>query len=79
MPLSPSTRRASPTAPLAVVEITHPKVDGADLVYNYKVIKGKLPSSGGQTALFIDWIGAGGGVGVGFHGAGVGRRGVGVR
>ena len=48
---------------LAVVEITHPKVDGADLVYNYKVIKGKLPSSGGQTALFIDWIGAGGGVG----------------
>ena len=61
---------------LAVVEITHPKVDGADLVYNYKVIKGKLPASGGQTALFIDWIGVGGGVGGGFHGVGVGGRGV---
>ncbi len=29
---------------LVVVEISHPKVDGADLVYNYKVIKGKLPA-----------------------------------
>jgi hypothetical protein len=64
---------------LAVVEITHPRVDGADLVYNYKVIKGKLPASGGQTALFIDWIGVGGGVGPGFHGVGVGYRGAGWR
>jgi hypothetical protein len=64
---------------LAVVEITHPKVDGADLLYSYKVVKGKLPASGGQTALFIDAIGAGGGVGAGFHGAGVGARGAGVR
>ena len=64
---------------LAVVEITNPKVDGADLVYNYKLIKGKLPASGGQSALFIDWIGVGGGVGHGFHGAGVGARGPGAR
>ncbi len=64
---------------LAVVEITHPRMDGADMVYNYKLIKGKLPASGGQTALFIDWIGAGGGVGAGFHGVGVGGRGAGVR
>jgi hypothetical protein len=64
---------------LAVVEITHPKVDGADLLYSYKVVKGKLPASGGQTALFIDAIGAGGGVGAGFHGAGVGARGPGRR
>ena len=64
---------------LAVVEITNPRVDGADLVYNYKVIKGKLPAAGGQTAMFIDWIGAGGGVGAGFHGVGVGGRGPGVR
>lgn len=35
---------------------------------------------GGATALFIDWIGAGGGVGPGFHGvgAGTGTRGVGL-
>jgi hypothetical protein len=62
-----------------VVKITNPVVDGADLVYNYKVLEGKMPAKGGQTALFIDWIGVGGGVGPGFHGVGVGRRGVGWR
>ena len=64
---------------VAVVEITNPRIEGVDLVYGYKAIKGKLPASGGQAALFIDWIGRGGGVGVGFHGVGVGRRGFGVR
>jgi hypothetical protein len=68
-----------PDSTLTVVEITNPKVEGADLVYNYKVIKGKLPAAGGQTALFIDWVGVGGGVGAGFHGVGVGARGPGVR
>lgn len=63
---------------LAVVEISHPKLSGSDLTYNYKLIDGKLPSSGGATALFIDWIGPGGGVGPGFHGVGVGARGPGV-
>jgi len=38
-----------------------------------------MPASGGSTSLFIDWIGVGGGVGRGFHGVGVGRRGVGIR
>jgi hypothetical protein len=38
-----------------------------------------MPGEGGATALFIDWIGVGGGVGPGFHGVGVGRRGVGIR
>ena len=64
---------------LVVVKITNPKVDGADLVYTYKIIDGKMPAAGGATALFIDWIGVGGGVGPGFHGVGVGGRGVGVR
>jgi hypothetical protein len=64
---------------LAVVEISHPVVDGSDLVYRYRLIEGKMPGSGGATALFIDWIGVGGGVGPGFHGVGVGRRGVGIR
>jgi hypothetical protein len=68
-----------PDSTLAVVEILNPRVEGADLVYNYKLIKGKLPAGGGQTALFIDWIGVGGGVGAGFHGVGVGARGPGVR
>ena len=62
---------------LAVVEISHPKKDGADLVYNYKLLDGKMPKSGGQATLFIDAIGIGGGVGVGFHGVGVGLRGPG--
>jgi hypothetical protein len=64
---------------IAVVKINQPVVDGNDLVYNYQLIEGTLPASGGQTALFIDMVGVGGGVGAGFHGVGVGGRGVGVR
>jgi hypothetical protein len=69
----------SKTNTLTVVELTNPKVDGKDMVYQYKVIEGTMPKGGGATALFIDWIGPGGGVGPGFHGVGVGARGVGVR
>src|SRR6058998_1458703 len=64
---------------LAVVKINHPVIDGKDLVYNYKLIEGTMPKAGGATALFIDWIGVGGAVGPGFHGVGVGARGVGLR
>jgi len=64
---------------IAVVKITNPVVDGSDLIYNYNIIEGAMPASGGATSLFIDWIGPGGGVGPGFHGVGVGRRGPGVR
>jgi len=64
---------------LTVVTISNPVVDGRDLVYSYKLIEGTMPKSGGLTALFVDWIGVGGGVGPGFHGVGVGARGVGVR
>jgi hypothetical protein len=63
---------------LVVVTIMKPVVDGADLVYSYKVLDGKMPASGGATTLFIDWFGPGGGVGAGFHGVGAGARGVGV-
>ena len=68
-----------PENTIVVVTLTHPVVDGADLVYSYKVLNGTMPATGGPTALFIDWIGVGGGVGPGFHGVGVGRRGVGWR
>ena len=54
-------------------------MDGKDLVYQYKLIDGAMPKAGGATALFIDWIGVGGGVGPGFHGVGAGARGVGLR
>jgi hypothetical protein len=64
---------------IVVVKLTNPVVDGADLIYTYKVLNGTLPASGGPTALFIDWIGVGGGVGRGFHGVGVGFRGPGFR
>jgi hypothetical protein len=60
-----------------VVEILNPVVEGPDITYTYKIINGTMPAAGGATALFIDWIGAGGGVGRGFHGVGVGGRGVG--
>jgi len=69
----------SPDSALAVVEISHPIIDGNDLVYSYQLIEGPMPKSGGATALFIDRFGVGGGVGAGFHGVGVGRRGVGIR
>jgi hypothetical protein len=64
---------------LTVVEISHPVVDGNDMVYSYRLIEGTMPKAGGETALFIDWVGVGGGVGPGFHGVGVGARGVGIR
>lgn len=64
---------------LVVVKITKPVVDGADLLYSYQIIDGRMPASGGATSLFIDWFGPGGGVGPGFHGVGVGGRGVGWR
>lgn len=64
---------------MTIVEITAPRIDDSDLIYDYKLIEGSLPAAGGATSLFIDWIGAGGGVGRGFHGVGVGRRGPGVR
>lgn len=68
-----------PDTTLVVLKITDPVVDGADLLYGYTVINGTMPARGGPTALFIDWIGVGGGVGPGFHGVGVGFRGPGWR
>jgi hypothetical protein len=47
---------------LTVVEISHPVIDGDDLLYHYRLIEGAIPGAGGATALFIDWIGVGGGV-----------------
>ena len=44
---------------LAVVETSHPVVDGNDLVYHHKLISGTMPKIRGATAVFI-WIGAGG-------------------
>ena len=67
------------TNTLAVVTISQPVVEGKDIVYRYRLVEGKMPATGGATSLFIDWIGVGGGVGPGFHGVGVGGRGVGWR
>ncbi|HVH92536.1 MAG TPA: hypothetical protein VM783_14250, partial [Candidatus Acidoferrum sp.] len=64
---------------MVVVEISHPVIEGKDMVYDYRLIEGTMPKAGGATALFIDWVGAGGGVGPGFHGVGAGARGVGLR
>ena len=61
---------------LAVVKISNPKVDGLDLVYNYKLIEGSLPATGGATSLFIDWIARGGAAGYRYYGRGVGYRSV---
>ncbi|ACK72214.1 hypothetical protein PCC7424_3833 [Gloeothece citriformis PCC 7424] len=63
---------------LVVIEISNPVIEGKDIIYNYKLINGTIPKQEGATALFIDWIGVGGGVGPGFHGVGAGTRGVGL-
>lgn len=68
-----------PNNTLVVVEISDPQIDGSDLIYSYKLLEGRLPAGGGATTLFIDSLGVGGGVGPGFHGVGVGRRGPGIR
>jgi hypothetical protein len=63
---------------LTVVTISQPVIEGHDLLYHYKLIEGTMPKAGGATALFIDWVGAGGGAGAGFHGVGAGTRGAGL-
>lgn len=63
---------------LVVVELTDPVIDGDDLLYGYTLLDGEMPAAGGPTAVFIDTVGPGGGVGPAFHGAGVGRRGPGA-
>ena len=69
----------APDNSVAIFTIANPRLDGPDLIYDYKLIDGHLPANGGATALFIDKVGVGGGVGAGTRGVGVGGPGVGVR
>ena len=69
----------SPDNAITIVEIANPRLDGPDLVYDFKLVDGQMPANGGTTALFIDRVGVGGGVGPGSPGVGVGAPGVGVR
>ena len=68
----------APDNSVAIFTIANPRLDGPDMLYDYKLIDGHLPASGGATALFIDKVGVGGGVGAGYHGVGVGARGPGA-
>ena len=72
-PRFPCTEPSRKEQVMVVMKISNPVVDGADLLYTYKVIEGAMPVSGGATALFIDWVAARRGVGAG----GVGGPGVG--
>lgn len=38
----------------AVIELTSPRMESQDLVYNAKVLEGNIPSQGGEASLFID-------------------------
>lgn len=40
-----------------VVELRNPRLEGADLMYDVKVLDGEKAATGGSTALFIDVIG----------------------
>jgi len=68
-----------PDNAITIVEIANPRLDGPDMIYDYKLVDGSMPTSGGTTALFIDRVGVGGGVGPGSPGVGVGGPGPGVR
>jgi hypothetical protein len=41
----------------AAVELIDMRVEGADLVYKIRLLKGSLPAAGGQSSLFIDTFG----------------------
>jgi hypothetical protein len=38
-----------------VVEITNPRINGNDLIYDVRVLEGNPPATGGASSLFIDW------------------------
>jgi hypothetical protein len=40
---------------LSVVELTNPKLEGASLSYDIRLLDGAVPQSGKSTTLFIDW------------------------
>jgi len=57
----------------AVVILTKPKLDGANLTFEAKILEGSLEGANGPAALFIDWFAARGfrggvAVGGGYHG-----------
>lgn len=52
---------------LMFVQLAKGAVIDADLICDFKLIEGTVPAQAGATALFIDRIGLGGGVGVGFY------------
>ncbi len=58
-----------------VIELLNPQYDGTDLSYQVKVLEGKLPATGGTTALFIDGLFSGGALKSGARGAAVGAIG----
>ena len=39
-----------------VVELMNPKLDGANLTYDVRVLQGNPPAKGGISSLFIDWV-----------------------
>ena len=46
-----------------IVELSNPRIEGKDITYDIKIIKGEIPQNGGVTAMFIDGIWASTGIG----------------
>jgi hypothetical protein len=40
---------------LAIVELSNPHIDGDDITYDIKPLRGNLPAAGKQVSVFIDW------------------------
>jgi hypothetical protein len=54
--LSVFNEKARPTS--AVVVLSNPRLDGKNLLYDVRALKGTLPTAGAETTLFIDGGGA---------------------
>jgi hypothetical protein len=54
--LSVFREKARPTT--ALVVLSNPRLDGKNLIYEVRALKGTLPASGAETTLFIDGGGA---------------------
>ena len=42
-----------------VLELSNPKIDGENMIYDIRILEGTPPESGGVSSLFIDWWVAG--------------------
>ena len=51
-PLGPFNPEGKPNQ--VIVVLTNPRLDGKNILFNARTLKGEIPAQGGESALFID-------------------------